>query len=104
MKFNAHDANTGHANADYANAHYANGGQSMTTRSVSAMTAPRTAGDSRIGYYMLVGAIFTGCLPVTLARSVAPRRRTARPLAGRPFAAALETAQCTAAQVYSLPG
>lgn len=76
----------------------------MTRHGASPITASRHEDASRIGYYMLVGAIFTGCLPVTLARSVAPGRRAALPLAGRPFAAALETAQCTAAQVYSLPG
>ena len=59
-------------------------------------------GESAIGYNLLVATIFAGCLPVTVVRSVASPRRTPRIFG--PFAAALETAHCAAAQVYSLPG
>ena len=64
--------------------------------------APVRSDESPIGYHLLVATIFAGCLPLTVARSVAGPRRTPRVFG--PFAAALETAHCAAAQVYSLPG
>jgi hypothetical protein len=59
----------------------------------------RRAHDNAVGYHLLVGIVFAGCLPVTLAQSFKPRGT-----APHPIATALDTARNTVAQAYSLPG
>ena len=58
------------------------------------------AHDAAVGYHLLVAVLFTGCLPLALARAITPRADGA---AG-PIAAALDTARAAAAQAFSLPG
>ena len=69
-----------------------------STRPVEGPSVLRRAHDAAVGYHLLVGLLFTACLPVSLARNLGGKAQAG------PFAGALDTARDAAAQAFSLPG